>query len=212
MTTESTTTDRKPIWQSAIESPWAWLAAALVFVLSVMLVTRTVAANLTTDLTRSGGTFWDFRDAGYFPVRAALDGVIPYDVEQYFALYPVGQEFPLLPPTYMVLHAPFQLLSAHGASVAMFALNLVGIVALSAWSLRLARYRIAPVALLTVSALAIVSNGGRNVLHSGQASLLFAAGAYLAMTTPGTVAGAAGVRRAYRAGYLHPKSARGLHP
>lgn len=176
-----------------VERPWLWLLVAIGFVTGVALVTETVNANLTTDLTASGGTFWDFRDAGYFPARAVLDGVVPYDVGRYFAAYPVAQEFPLLPPIYIVVHAPFQLLSAHGASVLMYGLNLLGIIALSAWSLKLSRYRVAPLAVLGVSTLMVISNGGRNILHSGQASLLFAAGAYLALTASTDPLGASGV-------------------
>ena len=111
----------------------------------------------------------------------------------YFAAYPVAQEFPLLPPTYLVLHAPFQIVAFPTAATAMTAIGLLGIVALSAWVLSLARYPIRPVAVLAVSGLAILSNGGRNLLFSGQSSLVFIAGAYLAITSVRVAPGSIGV-------------------
>jgi hypothetical protein len=170
-----------------------WVGAIGLFVLAVGVVTRGIVGTLTNDLTAPGGAFWDFRDAGYFPVRAVLDSVVPYNVVEYFASYPVAQEFPLLPPTYILIHFPFILLSLPAASTAMFAVNLVAIVALSAWSVSLARYRVTPVAVLVVSGLMILSNGGRNVLNTGQITLLFVAGIYLALTARRDSLGSVGV-------------------
>lgn len=170
-----------------------WVAAVGFFVLAVGVVARGVADNLTNDLTAPGGAFWDFRDAGYFPVRAILDRVVPYDVVEYFARYPVAQEFPLLPPTYILIHFPFILLGFPAASTTIFTVNLVAMVALSAWSVSLARYRVTPVAVLVVSGLMIISNGGRNVLNTGQIALLFAAGIYLALTARTDSLGSVGV-------------------
>lgn len=170
-----------------------WIFALAAFAVAVGVVLRTVFTNYTTDLSATGGTFWDFRDAGYYPVRAALDGVLPYDVDRYLASYPVAQEFPLLPPTYMVFHSPFQVLDLTSASVVMFGLNLLGMVLLSAWSVSLSRYRVTPLLVLFVSALAIVSNGGRNALYTGQVTVLFVAGVYLALTASRAGSGALGV-------------------
>jgi hypothetical protein len=170
-----------------------WVVVIGGLIAALALVARTLDANYTTDITAAGGTWWDFRDAGYFPVRAVIDGVIPYDVDAYFASYPVGQEFPLLPPTYMVLHAPFQIFGLTTASIVMLLLNVVGIGLLTAWSLRLSRYRLTPLLVIGVAALVIVSSGGRNNLFSGQATLVFVAGAYLALTASDTGRGAMGI-------------------
>lgn len=170
-----------------------WALAVLAAMIAAALITRTLVANYTTDLSAPGGTFWDFRDASYYSVRGALDGLVPYDVDAYFATYPVGQEYPVYPPTYLVLHAPFQLLNLTAASIVMLLLNVVGIVALSAWSISLGRYRVTPLLVLVISTLVAVSTGGRNMLISGQSSLVFVAGAYLAVTASGVTAGAAGI-------------------
>jgi hypothetical protein len=158
------------------------VAAVLGLLVAVAFVSRTLIANYTTDLTAPWGTFWDFRDASYYSVRAALDGNIPWEVHHYLATYPVAQEFPLLPPSYLLIHLPFQLLSLKAASLTMLAINLVGITLLVRWSLRLGRFQATAVQVIAVSALAIVSTGGRNLLYSGQTTLLFVAGAYLAIT------------------------------
>ncbi len=157
------------------------------------IATRTIVVNLEADLTAPGGSLWDFRDASFYSVRAVLDGLVPYDVAAYFAAYPVAQEFSLLPPTYLILHFPFQLVAFPTAATAMTAVSLLAIVALSAWVLSLARYPIRPVAVLAVSGLAILSNGGRNLLFSGQSSIVFIAGAYLAITAVRTAPGSIGV-------------------
>lgn len=171
----------------------AWVLGAGAFVAAVGIVVWTIASNLTSDLTLLGGALWDFRDASYYSVTAWFDGLVPWDVASYFDTYPVAQEFSLLPPTYLVLHAPFQLLSFVPATVAIVALNVVGCVAMAAWSLRLARYRVTPIAILIASAVVIVSNGGRNVIYNGQTSLVFAAGVYLALTASSAGPGSVGV-------------------
>ena len=170
-----------------------WLGAIVMFAVAVAIATRTVIVNLEPDLTAPGGSLWDFRDASFYSVRAVLDGLVPYDVDAYFAAYPIAQEFPLLPPSFLVLHAPFQIVAFPTAATAMTAIGLLGIVALSAWVLSLAQYPVRPVAVLAVSGLAILSNGGRNLLFSGQSSLVFIAGAYLAITSVRVAPGSVGV-------------------
>ncbi|MEA3502949.1 MAG: glycosyltransferase family 87 protein, partial [Actinomycetota bacterium] len=170
-----------------------WILTAVAFVAAVAMVVRTLAVNYTTDLTAPWGTFWDFRDAGYFPVHAVLDRLVPYDVGGYLAAYPVAQEFPLLPPTYVALHAPFVIADLKTASLVMFALNLIGIVLLAGWSLSLGRFRVTPIRVLAVATLVVISTGGRNLLLSGQASLVFTAATYLALTASRETVGALGV-------------------
>lgn len=173
--------------------PWLWVAAAVVLLAVVAIVVRTIDANYTTDLLAPGGSLWDFRDAGYFSVRATLDGIVPYDIERYFAEYPVAQEFPLLPPTYLLIHAPFQLLGLTAASVAVVVINLVAAIAFAWWCLRLSRYRHTPAVVILVAAAVLISNGGRNVVYSGQATFLFVAGVYLAITASRESWGAVGI-------------------
>ena len=168
-------------------------AAVAAFLTTVAIVVQIITSSYTTDLNAPGGALWDFRDAGYYPVRAAIDGVVPYDVDGYFAEYPVAQEFPLLPPTYLVIHGPFQLLGLTAASAAAVIANL-GAVVLFAWfCLKLSRYRYTPAAVLLVAAAVLLSNGGRNVVYTGQATFLFAAAVYVAILATRDNRGTAGV-------------------
>src|SRR5262245_26042088 len=56
----------------------------------------------------------DFRDVIYFPTRAVMEGVNPYDAEvtadpaRYRGRYAVGNVFPLYTPLLMLLDWPFQ--------------------------------------------------------------------------------------------------------
>jgi hypothetical protein len=184
---------KRPIEDNKVLRAASWVLAIGGLIAAAALIARMLDANYTTDLAGAGGTWWDFRDAGFFPVRAVLDGVLPYDVDAYFATYPVAQEFPLLPPMYIVLHAPFQLLGLTTASFAMLALNVVGFGLLTAWSLRLSRYRLTPLMVMVAATLVMISNGGRNNLFSGQVTVIFVAGAYLALTASGAARGSIGI-------------------
>lgn len=174
-----------------------WAVALGGLLVAIAFVMRTLVANYTDDIGASWGTFWDFRDASYYSVKAALDGNIPYDVNNYMANYPVGQTFPVLPPLYLVVHAPFAILGPFAASIAMLLLNLIGIGWLVWWSLRLSRHAATPLQIVSISALVILSTGGRNLLFSGQTTLLFVAGTYLAITAYRPAGGALGVILAF---------------
>src|SRR5438105_5517732 len=92
--------------------------AASVFFLTVVgfLASRTVAhlhdLENAEDASRWG--LGDFRDVIYFPTRAVLDGVNPYDSAptddptRYRGRYPVGNVFPIYSPLLFVLDGPLQ--------------------------------------------------------------------------------------------------------
>jgi hypothetical protein len=172
---------------------WRSVAALALFLTAVAFVVRSIDINQTTELLARGAPLGDFRDAGFYPVRAAMDGLVPWDVGQYFATYPVGQEFPLLPPTYLAVHAPFQLLSLPAAASAMLLVNLVAVIALAWWSLQLSRFHPTITTVLGLAALFLISNCARNVVFAGHATFLFMAGVYLAITSSREGIGATGV-------------------
>jgi len=187
---EQTSHDR-PL--GAIDRRWLWAGVVSAAVISLAFIIRTAVVNYTTDLDAIWGTFWDFRDGTYYPVKAALDGHVPWDVPAYMANYPVGQAFRTNLPTYLVVHSPFALLGYSAAAIAMFVVNLVGIVLLTKWSLRLARFRTTALMIVGISTLVAISTAGRNVLFSGQSAILFTVGTYLALTATSERAGASGV-------------------
>jgi len=156
------------------------IAAFAGFGLAVVIVALLAVVRAPVE-PGGAGTFQDLRDAGYYGAQALVDGGNPYDVSAYLAAYPVGQEFPILPPIYPAAHVPLLLLDLEPAGILFFALTIAVIVALSAYALRVARYQVGIVPVLTVSALAIVSNGGRVTLIFGQATAIFVAAIYLAL-------------------------------
>src|SRR5262245_26744521 len=67
-------------------------AGAFLVVAALLLVRALTLLNVPGHPTHHGWALQDFRDAIYYPVVAFLAGHNPYDVQGYFAHYPVGQE------------------------------------------------------------------------------------------------------------------------
>lgn len=124
----------------------------------------------------------DFRDAVYYPVVAFTEGVNPYDPNQYYRSYPVGQEFPLYSPVHLVLHLPLASLSLAQARAAYFGLNLALILVLAGVSLRLAGYRAEISGVFTIGTLLLLSGPGRLDLRNGEPTLLIVLACYLALS------------------------------
>jgi hypothetical protein len=115
---------------------WAWLlylAAVALAPLRMGVFTRTAGLNLSA---RYG--MMDFYGNIYYPVRAFLDGVDPYDPVKFRALYPVEMPYPLHAPINLALHLPFGLLSPQAAGIAYFALSALLVLPLAYIALRLA--------------------------------------------------------------------------
>ncbi len=125
----------------------------------------------------------DFRDAVYYPVRALLDGVNPYDTPAIFEAYPVGQHFPLYPPTHLLLHLPFGLLDYRLAGVAYYTLTVTLYLAMLAWSLRYFGVHAAVGRLLLLTGLLVLSRPGLMNLLLGQPSIVAIAATVLALTS-----------------------------
>jgi hypothetical protein len=155
-------------------------ASGLIFVVALVVI------RLVTNLAEPGlaaGAAGDFRDATYFPARALLDGVNPYDPTAYLDSNPdIGQYFPLYGPHHLILHLPFTALSLNTAIAVYGVLTLILTVTLAWVGLRLAGLdRTGPVVLGT-SALLLASNPGRANFVSLQPTILIVLGAYLALS------------------------------
>ena len=120
------------------------------------------------------GLLTDFRDAVYYPVVALRDGVNPYNVDLYYQRYPVGQEFPLYTPIFLLLNSPLLLFSFATACVVAFGWNVLLVLGLAAASLRLARHRITVASTFGLGALILLSDPGRFDLRTGQPTLILA--------------------------------------
>jgi hypothetical protein len=95
-----------------------------------------IAALRVTTLSDVGGVrlsaSWalnDFQSVVYYPVRALVDGVNPYDRAPYRARYPVAETFPPFLPSTLLLHLPFGVLPLPLAELAYVAFT-IGLIVL----------------------------------------------------------------------------------
>ena len=65
----------------------------------------------------------DFQDTVYYPVRAFIEGVNPYDTVSYRKVYPASQLFPLYSPLTLLVHSPYYLVPFHGAMAIHFGVS-----------------------------------------------------------------------------------------
>jgi len=162
---------------------WRTVSPAAAFAAVVALLSYR-AARLTGPVGVPDRTHWaleDFRDAIYYPVRAFLAGDNPYDTFDYIAKYPVDQIFPPYSPLTLALHAPFGLLPARAAEISYFVLTILLTVVMAWLALRICERRRDLAAVLTVSALVLLSRPGHWNLLVGQSTVQIVIGVYLAL-------------------------------
>jgi hypothetical protein len=124
--------------------------------------------------------FLDFREAFYYPARALLAGINPYDPHSYLGAYPVQSPFPY-PPLTLVLALPFGALSYPAAEHAYLAFALATIPLLAALALTLGRVRPTRDRVLVLAAAILLSRPGHMAVVQGQMTLPAAAAAYVAL-------------------------------
>src|SRR5438445_13084827 len=87
----------------------------------------------------------DFQDGVYYPARAALAGVNPYDARPkdrggvYLARFPAGNNFPVYAPLLFVLSLPLAILPLTTAALLYWLLNVGLLLLFSSAVLRLSR-------------------------------------------------------------------------
>ena len=120
----------------------------------------------------------DFRDVIYYPTRAVIAGVNPYDSAEdnpnsYQSQFPVGNNFPLYSPLIFVPALPIAILPL-GISVATWWLVNVGLTILLAYVVWRWCGIVPTVAMTaTLSAVILLTRPGQANLYFGQATLLF---------------------------------------
>ncbi len=161
----------------------AWVLGAIAVVTYVLvalwLTDNTWSKVYSTRLDR--GWLTDFRDAIYYPSRALLQGINPYDPSVFYETYPVGQEFPLYSPVHLVMHLPFAALSLATARAVYFCLNICLMVVLAGTALRLAGHALTVAKVFAFATLLLLSNPGFWDLRTGESTLIFVLGIYLAL-------------------------------
>ena len=134
---------------------------------------------LSTEQGRCGLN--DFRDAIYYPIRAAGDGVNPYDCNvtarpdgrpRYQQTYPVGNIFPLYSPLILLVYAPFALPSFEWAALLYVIFNLLLLVLLAYLLLRCAGVQASVGMVALLASLLLISQPGRANFIAGQPALL----------------------------------------
>lgn len=115
----------------------------------------------------------DFRDAIYFPARALLDGVNPYDGERFLAAYPVPRRFPIYSPSVLALHLPWGLVAYETGAVLFWIVTLALTLALAHAARRDATDEpvVGAAGTLALAACLLASRPGQQNLLVGQATL-----------------------------------------
>jgi hypothetical protein len=165
-------------------NPNAWLAIFVVaFVVAVGLnVLRAVQKlNILGQPDMQTWALQDFRDAVYYPIVAMWDGANPYDVESYFAAYPVGQMFPLYSPSTLLVHLPFALPPFPVAQWIYFASVAGGTFLLVRLALKYSSEPITPTLMFALAAVILVSKPGHVNLVVGQVALQVVLASYVAL-------------------------------
>ena len=146
-----------------------------------------IAALRVTTLSHIGGVrlsaSWamtDFRSNIYYPVRALVDGVNPYDRASYRARYPDAETFPPFLPSTLLLHLPFGLLPLALAELAYVAFSIALIVLVGRAVVR-ANGVTSWASALFAAALVTLSRPGQWTLLLGQVALQLALLSWVAL-------------------------------
>lgn len=164
----------------------AAVGLVVLFVLGAGLAVRQTwdvlaPVDAPTDKERTG--LQDFRDTVHHPVRALWqDGVNPYDHDASLRDHPGQQPFNLYLPAWLLLTAPFGLLSYDIGKVAWVGVILLGCVALARAVLVLAAGERRWLPAFGLAGLLLLTVPGRNLMVLGQLSVVPACGVVLAAT------------------------------
>lgn len=162
---------------------WWPVLAGLLFLAAVAVTTARILPNLDIPGRPHEELygFQDFRDAFYYPSRALLDGVNPYDPVAYQARYPVARPTSPYAPHSLLLHLPFSLLPYRAAQFAYYALNLLLVLYLARACLAAAVGGAGAAAVLTLATVILMARPTHQTLFLGQITCVVVAGVYLAL-------------------------------
>jgi len=157
------------------------LASVVFFGLALMVAVLRPAFEHGWNLRAVTAGMIDFALNVYYPSRAFLDGVSPYDRATYLSGYPVDTAFPPYMPVTLLLHLPFAWLPFHESALVYLFMS-VALVTLLAWlSLRFSGGQSSLSMVLVIAALIVLSRPGRQLLVLGQPAIEFILASYLAL-------------------------------
>lgn len=158
-----------------------WAVAVAAFLLGVGLLAFRLSPRRSAEVGASWA-FVDFRAAIYYPARAFLEGLNPYDASVYLTHFPDASAVHFIfPPIALLVFIPFALSSAKVGSLLFVVFSLGLVILLVVLSLRMTNIRVSAPAVLLVSGIVILSRTGQQHLLLGQVSLLPILGVYLCL-------------------------------
>ena len=182
---------RQPLIRRAARQ-WAhdWgalVGAGLMFSCVLLALSPDISAlirgqgTVTDGVTATPSIPKDFASAVYYPTRAFVEGVCPYDAARYVPRFPTpAPASPYLPGT-LLLHLPFGLMGPDVSALVYKAVS-IGLTLMLAYSaLRLNAVRVSGAAVLLIASLIVLSRPGRMNLILGQVTLQFVLAGYVAL-------------------------------
>jgi hypothetical protein len=159
------------MWSGAARRSRVWLAAlAFISALGLALLRVTALSDIDGVRLSAHWALIDFQSVIYYPVRALVDGVNPYDRATYRAHYPAAETFPPFLPSTLLLHLPFGLLPLALAQLAYVAFS-IGLIVLAGRAVVRANGVTSWAAALFAAALVTLSRPGQWNLLLGQVTL-----------------------------------------
>jgi hypothetical protein len=121
--------------------------------------------------------FCDFQDVVYYPAKAALAGVNPYDARPaedggaYFSRFAAGNSFPVYAPLIFVFSLPFAVLPLAAAELLYWLLNVGLLLGLAYFLLRIGEFPCRPGTVAGLAALMLLSRPGHANFYFGAITL-----------------------------------------
>ena len=145
-------------------------ALALVAALGIAMLRVTTLSDVGGVRLSADWALVDFLNTIYYPVRAFIDGVNPYDRAPYRARYPDAETFPPFLPSTLLVHLPFGVMPLALAKVAYVGFSVGLIVLLGRAAVRANGVK-SWTAALVAAALVTLSRPGQWNLLLGQVTL-----------------------------------------
>jgi hypothetical protein len=144
---------------------------AFIFIIILFFGGIRVVQHLQTPLFSDDEKNWglmDYQNTTYYPVLAFLEGVNPYDYQEYISNYPVDASFPVYSPLTLLIHLPFGMLPFGASSTVYFFFNAFLMVVVSWLILHVAHVEKSLASVLLLTILIVLSRPGWMVLLCGQ--------------------------------------------
>lgn len=145
-------------------------ALALIAALGIAMLRVTTLSDIGGFRLRANWALIDFQSTIYYPVRAFIDGVNPYDRASYRARYPEAETFPPFLPSTLLIHLPFGVMPLALAKLAYVGFS-VGLIVLLGRAAVRANGVTSWTAALVAAALVTLSRPGQWNLLLGQVTL-----------------------------------------